>query len=123
MFAHLRWRGVVNTGLKVLFQRHRPSFAAEFNLNTWGFPSGHAMNALICYGLLTHWIIERHPRARAAMRAATAVLVGAIGYSRIYLGVHYLSDVVAGYSAGIIWLVACIAVERVIASRRGEPVT
>lgn len=114
---------LLNTGLKLLFQRHRPAFAAEFNLKTWGFPSGHAMNSLICYGLFAHWIVARYPRARVAVLIATALLVGAIGYSRIYLGVHYLSDVAAGYSAGLMWLIACIAMERLIASRRHEPVT
>jgi len=108
---------LLNTTLKLVFRRTRPSFAAEFHETTWSFPSGHAMNSLIIYGLFAWWLASRYPRHRRAIVIATAVLVGAIGFSRIYLGVHYLSDVMAGYAAGSVWLLACITGQRFAARR------
>jgi undecaprenyl-diphosphatase len=104
--------------LKLVFQRERPAFASEFNARSWSFPSGHAMNSLIVYGLFAYWLAERFPRARVPIFAGAAVLVGAIGYSRIYLGVHYLSDVLAGYSAGFVWLMVCITGYRFVERHR-----
>jgi undecaprenyl-diphosphatase len=68
------------------------------------------MNSLVGYGFLTCLLLERTTdrRARIAMIVATAIVVGLVGFSRLYLGVHYLSDVVAGFLAGGIWLLVCI---------------
>lgn len=99
---------VLNVALKMSMHRTRPSFASEFNATSWSFPSGHAMDSAIAYGFLAHWAIARWPRRRMAIIVATAVIIGAIGYARIYLGVHYLSDVVAGYCAGYVWLAVCV---------------
>lgn len=99
---------LLNVVLKFVFHRARPPFASEFNATSWSFPSGHAMDSLIAYGLLAYWVASRFPRGRTAAIVALAALVALIGYARIYLGVHYLSDVVAGYTAGFIWLTACV---------------
>jgi len=104
--------------LKLVFQRARPSFASEFRARSWSFPSGHAMNSLIVYGLLAYWIASGFPRARRTVIFAAGVLIGAIGYARIYLGVHYLSDVLAGYCAGFIWLIVCITGNQFAERRR-----
>ena len=109
---------LLNVALKLAFHRTRPSFAAEFNLSSWSFPSGHAMDSLIVYGLFAYWIGVLHPRARLPAIVGAALLIGAIGYARIYLGVHYLSDVCAGYCAGLAWLAVCISGYR-FAVRRG----
>lgn len=94
--------------LKLVFHRARPTFASEFHEVSWSFPSGHAMDSLIVYGLAAYWLGARFPRARAAIVVAAIVLVGAIGFARIYLGVHCLSDVVAGYMGGFVWLLFCV---------------
>jgi undecaprenyl-diphosphatase len=99
---------ILNVALKASMQRTRPSYASEFNARSWSFPSGHAMDSVIAYGFLAHWAISRRPQWRKPIIIATIALVGTIGYARIYLGVHYLSDVVAGYCAGCVWLVICI---------------
>ena len=112
---------VLNAVLKLVFRRARPSVASEFKAMSWSFPSGHAMDSLIAYGLLSYWLVSRFPRARTAAIVAFAILVGAIGYARIYLGVHYLSDVIAGYSAGFIWLTACITGYEFAERRRVGP--
>jgi membrane-associated phospholipid phosphatase len=98
----------LNVALKDQFQRVRPTFADEFRVTDWSFPSGHAMDSLIGYGLIAYWIARQFPRARWPVATAAAAVVVAIGFSRIYLGVHYLSDIVAGYTAGLIWLWVCV---------------
>ena len=115
-----RWREVIllivtcgggfllNMGLKIAYHRARPAAAAAFPVDTWSFPSGHAMDALIGYGLLAWWLTSWIPRRRRLIIGVTCGLVALIGYARIYLGVHYLSDVIAGYSAGLLWLMVCI---------------
>src|SRR5712664_3052307 len=82
--------------------------------HSWSFPSGHAMGSLIGYGMLAYVLVllgpsPRSPGARVAIIGAAAILVLAIGVSRLYLGAHYFSDVVGGYGAGMLWLSACIS--------------
>ena len=103
---------LLNALLKTVFHRSRPTFASEFHMTSWSFPSAHAMNSLIVYGLLAYWLAQRFPGAKVWMLLVATILVAAIGYSRIYLGVHYLSDVLAGFSAGLTWLVVCITGHR-----------
>jgi membrane-associated phospholipid phosphatase len=106
--------------LKTIFHRGRPEVATEFITHqTWSFPSGHAMNSLIGYGFLAYLLLERthDRRARAAIVVVTLLLVGVVGFSRLYLGVHYLSDVIAGFLAGATWLIVCIGGYRFAKSR------
>lgn len=112
---------LLNAALKVIYHRARPTYAAEFNPASWSFPSGHAMDSLIVYGLFAYWLARRKWAARVPIFAGAAVIVGAIGYARIYLGVHYLSDVVAGYCAGLVWLVVCVSGYEFAESRRVGP--
>lgn len=101
--------------LKLAFRRARPSVASEFiTASSWSFPSGHAMNSLVGYAMLAFLLRERltNTRVRVAVAIGAVILVAAIGFSRLYLGVHYLSDVTAGYLAGGAWVLACITAER-----------
>jgi undecaprenyl-diphosphatase len=103
--------GIFDVLLKQLFNRPRPPLTIMYTSATGpSFPSGHAMGAIIAYGMLAY-IIKIHSRARALNTSTiiiTVVLVTAIGFSRLYLGVHYLSDVLGGYTVGAIWLMTCI---------------
>jgi len=112
---------LLNAALKSVFHRTRPTYAAEFHVSSWSFPSGHAMDSLIVYGMFALWIGDRFPRARKSVLVAAALLVGAIGYARIYLGVHYLSDVAGGYTAGFVWLMVCVSGYRFAERRRVGP--
>ena len=112
---------LLNLALKSAFHRARPSFAAEFPVTSSSFPSGHAMDSLIGYGLLAYWLGSRFPRTQRSINAVVVALVALIGFARIYLGVHYLSDVIAGYSAGFIWLMVSITGYRFAESRRVGP--
>ena len=113
----------LNDLLKALFHRGRPETATEFiKMESWSFPSGHSMNSLIGFGFVAFLIMEHvaDRRARIAIIVATAIVVGLVGFSRLYLGVHYLSDVIAGYLAGAVWLLVCIAALKVAERQRGE---
>jgi membrane-associated phospholipid phosphatase len=108
--AALAGGGLLDGILKVLIQRPRPPTAAALLQHSWSFPSGHAMGSLIGYGmfaylLVTLWVHAR--RAQIAIVASAVLLIVAIGVSRLYLGVHYFSDVAGGYAAGLLWLSAC----------------
>jgi undecaprenyl-diphosphatase len=98
--------GLLNSMLKAIFQRNRPELPNPFVVEmSWSFPSGHAMGSLITYGMLAYVLVvflER--RWDRPVIAATVTLVLLIGFSRMYLGVHYFSDVVAGFAAGTAWL-------------------
>lgn len=101
----------LNQLLKVLFTRPRPVFEDPLILErTYSFPSGHSMESLVLYGMLAYFLVLalKTWRARTAVVFGAALLVLLIGFSRMYLGVHYLSDVAAGYAAGGAWLSACI---------------
>lgn len=114
--------GLLTIILKNIIQRPRPPGAAEFLFGTtYSFPSGHALGSLVGYGMLSYvigsmWVETR--RARSRLIIATAVLVIAIGLSRLYLGMHYFSDIVAGYAGGVLWLSACLSGLQVAQRRR-----
>ena len=115
--------GLVDTAVKVLVDRPRPEFdnpiASAFGKS---FPSGHAMSSTVVYGALLLVFLPVVPRRRRPYAiAATAVLVLAIATSRIALGVHFLSDVLAGVVLGLAWLAASVAAFRIWATERGRP--
>lgn len=100
-------QGVVY-GLKALFHRARPE--AVFASLGYSFPSGHAFAAVTLYGMLAYWLARGQERPRAVgVWGAGILLILLIGFSRIYLGVHYASDVAAGFAAGLPWLWGCLA--------------
>lgn len=107
--------------LKHAFHRPRPVTFFGPTPSTYSFPSGHAILSLCFYGVLGT-ILSARVRGRLAQVCiwGTAVLViGMIGLSRIYLGVHYPSDVIAGYGAGAVWAGAVIFLDRILMDRRG----
>lgn len=100
----------LNMALKAAFERPRPSFSEPLATAAgYSFPSGHAMVALAVYGALAFVTATsvKSRRAQMLIPVAAAVLVLAIGFSRLYLGVHYVSDVLAAYGAGLAWLTVC----------------
>ena len=114
--------GVVDTIVKVVVGRPRPE-VDEPIITAFGqsFPSGHSMQAVVCYGaLLLVFLPLLSGRARTSAIAATAVLIVAIGFSRLTLGVHYISDVVGGYVLGAAWLLASVAAFEIWREERGR---
>lgn len=114
----------LNWLLKQVFARPRPSFPDPLiSALDFSFPSGHAMFSAIAYGLLAYFLLlgVRHALLRVVIIVGAIVLVGLIGLSRIYLGVHYFSDVIAGFAAGSAWLAICITAMETIRYRRYRP--
>jgi undecaprenyl-diphosphatase len=122
LFA-LTWDGLLNAGLKLIFQRPRPEFQdPAVHESTASFPSGHSMTSVVAYGLLAYLLGRRLRRRwqRLAVAGAAVPLVLGIGFSRIYLGAHYFSDVAGGFSVGLAWLVVCISGLEVVRRRPGQ---
>ncbi|PWU09348.1 MAG: hypothetical protein C5B51_06365 [Terriglobia bacterium] len=93
--------------LKLVFRRHRPeAYFGYPEPSTFSFPSGHAITACCFYGVVAAIITVRLESRwkTVAVWLGAAFLAGLIGFSRIYLGVHYPSDVVAGYAAAVVWI-------------------
>lgn len=108
------WTGVtshlLNSVLKSLFHRERPNIHRIIEEAGFSFPSGHSMAAFTVYGTLT-FLLWRHIPSRTGRVLLVLVcflLTAAIGWSRIYLGVHYPSDVIGGYAASCAWLMLSI---------------
>jgi undecaprenyl-diphosphatase len=98
-------------GIKILLDRPRPPAAAQVVSETnESLPSGHATMAVVVIGSLVvlAWA-GRHRLGRALLLAGAVLWVGAVGATRIYLGVHWFSDVVAGWLVGGAWLALCAA--------------
>lgn len=103
--------GLLNYALKNIFHRARPDIQHLVNAGGYSFPSGHAMVSATFYGMLGYLIwLNLHERNKPSwyVIVVTSIFIAAIGVSRIYLGVHFPSDVVAGFAAGGVWLIACI---------------
>ena len=134
VFVAFRWRRaalwlvislagtlILDLTLKYSFDRLRPTpFFVPVPI-TPSFPSGHALFSFCFYGVLAGLLAGRirSLRLRIVIWTLAALLVGAIGMSRIYLGVHYPSDVIAGYLTGTLWVSTMIALDRVRKRRRG----
>jgi undecaprenyl-diphosphatase len=104
---------LLNVVLKNLFERPRPNFENPIRvLTTFSFPSGHTMLAAVFYGALCAFVVSR---LRGWMLRALALLlaifmIALVGFSRMYLGVHYLSDVLGAMAEGLAWLAFCFLV-------------
>jgi undecaprenyl-diphosphatase len=96
--------------LKQLFQRARPDLHRLIEIGGYSFPSGHATNAITVYGILSFllWNHIATRRGRILLLFSSTFIIFSIGFSRIYLGVHYPSDVIAGYFVGGFWLIVAI---------------
>jgi undecaprenyl-diphosphatase len=116
--------GALDGGLKLLFGRHRPTAFFEHYPapDSFSFPSGHALFATAFFGGLAAllWKRLRHPGLRVAVAVGAVLLILLIGVSRIYLGVHYPSDVLGGFAAGTVWVGAVALGDRLAVRRRGR---
>ena len=111
---------LLNLTLKMAFARLRPGWG-DIDLFGYSFPSGHTMTATLLYGLLGVFfvVVVKSWWWRAIAVALVFVIICAVGLSRIYLGAHYFSDVVAAFAAGTAWLAICLtAVETLRRHRR-----
>ncbi|MDR5589090.1 phosphatase PAP2 family protein [Christiangramia sp. SM2212] len=101
-----------NLLLKRLVNRARPDAEFLVEVQTLSYPSGHAMMAMAFYGFLIYLINSLQIRKfyKFLLSLFLIILILSIGISRIYLGVHYPSDIIGGFLAGFIWVIFCILV-------------
>lgn len=114
---------LLNVALKYLFQRERPQFDEPLlTLATYSFPSGHTSGAMLFYGLLVAYLVRSTPNKRwwLLSAAAAGLMVLLVAASRVYLGAHYLSDVLAAIAEGCMWLTICITSISTLRRRRAR---
>ncbi|MEO8042545.1 MAG: phosphatase PAP2 family protein [Acidobacteriota bacterium] len=128
IFISLRWfrpllvlivvmfgQAALHHGFKLLFARPRPPSLINYPaVESFSFPSGHAVASLCLYGTIA-WIVAsclENSAAKAGIAIFAAVLIVLIGMSRIYIGIHYPTDVLAGFLAAAIWTVAAMSIDR-----------
>ncbi len=102
----------LNAALKLAYERARPRFDDPLlTLATYSFPSGHTAGAVVFYGVLAAFLVSRFydRRRRAACVGGAIGAVALVAFSRIYLGAHYLSDVVAAVCSSTAWLALCLS--------------
>jgi undecaprenyl-diphosphatase len=106
----------LNSGLKTWTHRTRPAGVPLVVETSYSFPSGHAMNAFIFYGLLAYFSyhFSRSKRFSVSITFFCTLMILMIGFSRVYLGVHYLTDVIAGYLAGFWWFMTVLLVQHLL---------
>ncbi len=104
---------------KLVFHRQRPAMAAYFE-SSFSFPSGHAIIAMAFYGFLTYffWRQLKNWKSKINLLFAALIIILAIGFSRLYLGVHFFSDIWAGYLLGALWLIIGISLVEWFRARR-----
>ncbi|MET0752774.1 MAG: phosphatase PAP2 family protein [Pyrinomonadaceae bacterium] len=134
IFLRLKWRRatvlfavamigevILSLTLKGVFRRTRPEAFFGYELpSSYSFPSGHALGAFCFFGILA-WLITARLKNRTAkilIWTLAVTLIFSIGFSRIYLGVHFPSDVVGGYSAALVWTVTVALGDFFFARRR-----
>lgn len=95
----------INEGLKNIFRRIRPEIHQLISIGGYSFPSGHSMVSMSFYGFLIFLCFKNYKNnVRYLIALLLSLLIFLIGLSRIYLGVHYPSDVAGGFSLGMLWL-------------------
>ncbi len=114
--------GILNRTLKAEFERVRPLHPEGHVLaDGWSFPSGHSSGALVAYGMLAYVLIRLAPDAwRMPAVLLAAAIAFATGCSRVFLQVHYATDVMAGFASGAAWLAICIGTVEATRLYRGR---
>ncbi|MCM1983902.1 phosphatase PAP2 family protein [Lyngbya confervoides] len=138
VFLFLRWRhhrlearffalnalgGVVlSYGLKLIFNKPRPQLWSQMiSEESFSYPSGHALGSVVIYGFLAHLLAYLYPPYCFLFYGIAGVLIVAIGFSRLYLGVHWPTDVLAGYGVGFLWVSVCLMLMRLQKIKDSDP--
>ena len=111
LFSAVAGGALLNLVLKNIFQRTRPAIPGAYMVDTgFSFPSGHSMISLVFYGMVAYLALSyvKSKKWKVFIVAGALAICALIGFSRLYLGVHFLTDVLAGWAAGGLWLAVCI---------------
>jgi len=117
IFAIMLLMGVAaTTTLKLLYKVPRPGIFALTTESSYSYPSGHALNSLLFYGAISYFVYHftKNKKLSVFMLVIASILIFLIGLSRVYLGVHHASDILAGYIAGFWLLTTTILIDKTI---------
>ena len=105
---------IINSLLKIIIQRPRPTFLPLIIEKDYSFPSGHSMDSFVFFITVAYFAYHftRNKKLSTIISIVCIILIILIGISRIYLGVHYPSDVLGGYIAGLLWFLTIIVLDR-----------
>ena len=102
---------LLNQLMKLFFAKPRPELWTRLITETsFSFPSGHAVGSMVVYGFIAYILAKEMQQYQHIVYTAAFLLIIAIGFSRLYLGVHYPTDIIAGYGIGFLWLTTCLKV-------------
>lgn len=100
---------ILSYGLKLAFSKPRPQlWKLLISEKSYSYPSGHALGSMVLYGFLAYLLGTHYPKYARVFYSIAAILIAAIGLSRLYLGVHWPTDIMAGYGVGFLWITFCI---------------
>ena len=105
---------IVNNMLKIIIKRERPNFLALVSESSYSFPSGHSMISILFFGSIIYLVNKYNIKYKKTITILLSIFIILVGLSRLYLGVHFLTDVIGGYLCGFIALIIIIMIfERV----------
>jgi undecaprenyl-diphosphatase len=110
LFSTVAGGALLNLVLKNIFLRIRPEISGAYRVETgYSFPSGHAMISLVFYGVVAYLALSyvKSKKWKIFIISGALMICTLIGFSRLYPGVHFLTDVLAGRAAGGLWLAFC----------------
>lgn len=111
---------LLNELIKNIIKRERPSIVEQVHAVGYSFPSGHAMISTACYGIFTYFILKTIAKKKHKKLIVwlTVMLIILIGYSRIALNVHYLTDVIGGYLIGLLFIIVYLEIAKSIINKK-----
>ena len=105
---------VVNNIIKIIIKRERPNFLVLSNETSYSFPSGHSMISILFFGSIIYLVNKYNIKYKKTITILLSIFIILVGLSRLYLGVHFLTDVIGGYLCGVVTLIIIIMIfERV----------
>lgn len=103
---------IINNIFKIIFRRDRPLLIALIDESGYSYPSGHAMISILFFGTLSYVIGKSNIKYKTLIRISLGIFIILVGISRVYLGVHYVSDIIGGYLLGMITLLTVISIKK-----------
>ncbi|MBE9193967.1 phosphatase PAP2 family protein [Synechocystis sp. LEGE 06083] len=106
---------ILSFSLKLTFSKPRPQLWSQLILEkTFSYPSGHALGSMVLYGFSAYLLAINFPKKANIIYALASFLIVAIGFSRLYLGVHWPTDIIAGYGVGFLWIIVCATLSKLV---------
>jgi undecaprenyl-diphosphatase len=119
---HTLGGAILSYGLKLAFNKSRPQLWEQLiNETSFSYPSGHALGSMVIYGFLAYLLSSHYAKFAKIIYTCAAILIAAIGLSRLYLGVHWPTDVIAGYGIAYLWVMFSIIMLKLQKTRFFNP--